>query len=607
MTYMRVLRLAVLSFLFFGVAGCSSDGGGGKSAGQPMPVAWTVEADSVGDAIMITPSTALNGSSTYALVATNGIVDTGGRSYRASKDLARAMGVFLGVIADAPPEMFYSDDLESPDNPYPDARLVRDDGIGVPDRYVLRGVPVTEQTATARSILRTGANRLETLDGYSTTGPIRVALSAPVDISSVTPDTLMLFERRDGAADLPGLLRITDQMGVARDDIAIAFSFPTQSIEDDLVAVRRLLRKRIADIADPVELDDPDPADDLPIGIFAPGDPEFADFFATAADVSRVVAGLVSSPNFRGEDGIWVADRISGAVQAPEEELDFLLTIPSSGTPPYPVVMVQHGFGGSNQIVLDLAQELAERGLAAIGINAVVHGRRGNPLELLQARPFVARDIFRQSVADQMAVLRAIEAGIDIDNDGEPDLDSSRMSYIGISLGGILGATLVAVEETLQTAVLNVAGGRIAFLGEAEGLRDLVQGELAAEVGLDIEAPEFQVYLQRVLETGQHAMDSFDGLNYARRWFLEPFPGVAPHRVLLQEGIGDTLVDNENTEALAKAGGLVANAPVTDPAGVSGLWRFDPPGGHGILARQDVRDQAFRFLASNGTEIIDPS
>ena len=76
--------------------------------------------------------------------------------------------------------------------------------------------------------------------------------------------------------------------------------------------------------------------------------------------------------------------------------------------------------------------------------------------------------------------------------------------------------------------------------------------------------------------------------------------------MLLQEGIGDTLVDNENTEALAKAAGMIANTPMSDAAGVSGLWRFDPPGGHGILARDDVQHQAIVFLTSDGTEIIDP-
>ena len=45
----------------------------------------------------------------------------------------------------------------------------------------------------------------------------------------------------------------------------------------------------------------------------------------------------------------------------------------------------------------------------------------------------------------------------------------------------------------------------------------------------------------------------------------------------------------------------------SDPAGVSGHWIFDLPGGHGILARDDVRAQAFEFLESGGTEIVDPA
>jgi hypothetical protein len=315
----------------------------------------------------------------------------------------------------------------------------------------------------------------------------------------------------------------------------------------------------------------------------------------------------MSSPDFRGADGVWLRERISGEGPAPDVDLDFLLTLPAEGTPPFPVVMVQHGFGGSNQIVLDLGPALAREGLAAIGISAVAHGRRGSPIELLGATPFVARDIFRQSIADQMAMLRAIEAGIDVDVDGEPDLDARRMSYLGISLGGLIGATLVAVEDILPVAVLNVAGGRVAFLGQSVGLRDLVSGVLAAEAALDPDDPVFETYLQRTLESGQHALDTADGLNFASRWFLDPFPGHSPHRILLQEGIGDLLVDNESTEALASAGGLVANMSMTDAAGVSGLWRFDPPGGHGILARADVLAQAIRFLVSDGTEIIDPS
>lgn len=569
-------------------------------------LSFSVEEDPTGPAIRVFPATALRGGSVYGVLATTGITDPAGRALQ--RDSAFAARTGLPRPRGIGPVALYQSDPESAGNPYPDERLVRDDGtIRVPDRYVLRGVRDVPKLGAAREALRRGADRLETLRGFSTTAPLRIALSSDVALATVTSESLLLIERTDGSLDVEGLLRIGEALGVPRDDVALAFSFPTQPIEDDLTAVQSTLRERATRLSSPVSFRDPDPTDALVLGVFSAADPEYSDFLAEHPQVRIVAAGLVSSPDFRDEEGIWNPAWLSGDAAAPEEELDFLLTLPVSGEPPYPVVLLQHGFGGDNEIVLELGPPLAELGIASIGIHAVSHGTRGSPLDLLRARPFRARDIFRQSIADQMAVLRAIEVGIDVDGDGSADLDPSRMGYLGISLGGMLGATLVAVEEILPVAVLNVAGGRVAFLGQSIGLRDLVSGELAAEVGLEVDDPEFQTYLQRTLETGQHAMDPVDGLNFARRWFLDPFSEAAVHRVLLQEGIGDELVDNESTEALAEAGGLLANTATSNPNGVSGLWRFEPPGGHGILAREDVRRQAFRFLESDGTEIIDPS
>lgn len=584
---------------------CGSDDDSGLRA-IPEVTTWTAAADVDGDAIVLTPATALRGDSAYAVVVTTDLRDTDSRPFTCSVDFAAVRG---GSAPDAGrPMVGYSDDLDSDDNPYPDARLVDTDGkIHIPDRFALRGVRQNGRpdSMLAEEILRDGVRRLETLSGYSTTGPIRIALSAAADLATASDKSILLFERDDAAVDLAGLLRVTDEMGINRDDIALAFSFPTQTIESDLLAVQSLLRERAAGMTVAVDIVDHDPDDDLPLGVFDAGDPDFAATFAQSPALGRIVAGIVRSPDFRGPEEIWLPERISGQTQAPEQDLDFLLALPAAGSPPYPIVLLRHGFGGTNEIVLDLAQIFAAKGLATIGIDAVAHGRRGDPLDLLRARPFVARDIFRQTIADQMAVLRAVEVGIDIDEDGEPDLDPDRMSYLGISLGGILGATLVAVEDILPTAVLNVAGGRVSFLGQSEGLRDLVQGSLAAEVMLERDDLIFEAYIRRILETGQHAVDPVDGLNYARRWFVEPLPGRGPSRVLVQEGIGDRLVDNESTEALARAGGLVANTPMSDPAGVSGLWRFEPPGGHGIFAREDVQRQALEFLTSTGTEIID--
>jgi hypothetical protein len=601
----RWRECGLVFLLIVGLSACGDDDDSTAVVDAPELVEWTVSPDDVEGAFQITPATALRSAGVYGVIASSGIVDSRGRALEAAAEFAARKGG--APPSGGGPVALYSADPEAAGNPYPDARLVDPDGtIVVPESYALRGIADTAEFDTARALIRAGLGRLGTLRGFSTTAPMRIATSAPVDLDSVTADTLFLFERADGATDLEGLLAIGEALGVARADVALGFSFPTQPIEDDLVAVQALLRERAAGLDEAVDLVDRDPDDDLQVGVFGPQDSAYAEFFARSPEIDTVVVGLVSSPDFRGPDGVWLPELISGDVPAPAVGLDFVLTLPTSGAPPYPVVLLQHGFGGSNQIVFDLGPVFAREGLAVIGISALVHGRRGNPLDLLAASPFVAREIFRQSIADQMAVLRAIETGIDVDGDGGADLDAQRMSYLGISLGGMLGATLVAVEEILPVAVLNVAGGRVAFLGRSEGLIDLVGGALAAEAGLDPDSAGFATYLQRLLETGQHAMDTVDGLNFAQRWFLDPFPGAAPHRILLQEGIGDTLVTNESTEALATAGGLVADTPMSDADGVSGLWRFDPPGGHGIFAREDVRSQAIRFLTSDGTEIIDP-
>ena len=58
-----------------------------------------------------------------------------------------------------------------------------------------------------------------------------------------------------------------------------------------------------------------------------------------------------------------------------------------------------------------------------------------------------------------MQLVRVIEVGVDVDADGRPDLDPSRIYYFGQSLGGMLGTILLAVEPHVRAGVINVAGG----------------------------------------------------------------------------------------------------------------------------------------------------
>ncbi len=91
-----------------------------------------------------------------------------------------------------------------------------------------------------------------------------------------------------------------------------------------------------------------------------------------------------------------------------------------------------------------------------IGLSEGVGTRPGTPLQ-----PLGTRDGLKQTVADLMQLVRAIRRGIDVDGDGQGDLDRERIYYVGQSFGGIYGTLLMAVEPRVRAGVLNVPGGPI--------------------------------------------------------------------------------------------------------------------------------------------------
>lgn len=553
----------------------------------------------------IQPEIPLVGGRVYGLIVTRGVRGLDGRPLGADADFHARLG---GAAPDTGgPLALYREDVEDPANPFPDARLVRPGAIRLPDRVVLAGLdPADPALDAARARLRAIADDLERLVGFSTTAPLRMALSAPVDLATMTPEHVLLFERTDGALDLDGLVSEARRHGVDRADIALALSFPTQSIERDLGAARDRLLERAAAGALGLDFVDPDPGDDLEIGVFGPGDAPYADYLAGHPQVAAVAVGLLGSPDFRGADGTFDPAKLAGAVAADPAALDVVVTVPAGIPPPWPVVIAQHGFLGSNAFALDVGALLAPHGFATVGISALAHGRRGFALTLLTASPLQAREIFAQTVADQMALLRAIEHGVDVDGDGAADFDPAGVGYLGVSFGGLLGGTLVGVEREIGASVLNVTGGRVAFLGQAPGVRAIVEGLLAGAVGLAPGTPRFEAYLARLLELGELGQNPADPLNWARRYRKRPLGGAPPRRILLQEGEGDDLVINAFSEELAAVAGFATNTSAQDPEGVSGHWIFPPPGGHGIFALDAVRAQAARFLASRGTVLEAP-
>jgi len=71
------------------------------------------------------------------------------------------------------------------------------------------------------------------------------------------------------------------------------------------------------------------------------------------------------------------------------------------------------------------------------------------------------RDGLRQTVVDLMQLVRELQAGIDVDGDGHPDLSTSRYLLRRPVVGGIYGTQLLGLEPDIRAGVPNVPGGPI--------------------------------------------------------------------------------------------------------------------------------------------------
>lgn len=143
-----------------------------------------------------------------------------------------------------------------------------------------------------------------------------------------------------------------------------------------------------------------------------------------------------------------------------------LLLLPADGAGPWPLVLLQHGAGGSKEAdYLDAARlPWVRRGLAVASIDLPLHGERASAklTEILLAglaHPPAQRsaevqtlwsDFVRQSLHDLGRALDALAP--------HPELDIDRVAYAGFSLGAILGALFAPQEPRLRGAALALGG-----------------------------------------------------------------------------------------------------------------------------------------------------
>lgn len=418
----------------------------------------------------------------------------------------------------------------------------------------------------------------------------------PVGRSAET-EALLEAEPADDYAALvqSGLAVLEQSVGIAARDVVVASAFTTASITETMQAIS--LRAREA----------PAPAMVEPWTVQQESDTD---------DRVRFRATF-ESPEYRDKGGDWTFQLGEDGAPIAQEVVPieaYLAFSDATVSGPRPVVIFQHGLGGDKDGNWGTSERLSDLGVAVFSIDSPEHGSRGGAEGVLQsvlaffgiddqtgefdiAR---ARDNFRQMASDQLELVRLIDSLGELDllpvgaPDGVPDLDVSRILYIGHSFGSVQGPTLFAMAPEVQLAVWNVGGDNVMQLLEDSDVFSLMVDSMKPPGTADGS-------LARFLSATQAIVDPGDPINYARFALKETFPGVAGgsvRSILLQEVVRDTIVPNSTSNALARATGLSLMNPVVPPLGMPVVE--SPSTGGGPNGSTAVMCQ---FATMNGGEV----
>ncbi len=279
------------------------------------------------------------------------------------------------------------------------------------------------------------------------------------------------------------------------------------------------------------------------------------------------------------------------------DEAPLVMTLPRAALdgPVFPVIY-QHGNPGSPTELLSSRNEgIDDAGLALLGFQDTLNRELAQDLQTQVLLIFAGLlgnqrlgDYWLQTGADQINFLRAIQGLSSLDvlheaadgspalgPDGQPEIDPSTILYKGISEGANNAQRFLPFAPEILAAEATVGGARL-----GETLIHQSADEILTQIGVFL-TQITPVELWVGLSLFQAAFDPQDGHTYLRYLYREPllpFAGssdVTPPSTIWTEGIGDSLVPNNATRAMAKELGIPHVRPVA--RALPTLEQVDPP------------------------------
>ncbi|MCA9539356.1 MAG: hypothetical protein KC620_10745, partial [Myxococcales bacterium] len=162
-----------------------------------------------------------------------------------------------------------------------------------------------------------------------------------------------------------------------------------------------------------------------------------------------------------------------------------------------------------------------------------------------------------------------LRAAPDIDGDGAPDVDVGHLFYYGVSLGGLLGPGLIALDGEIDMAILSVPGGHLTTFITDNSAVDAFRPVLINLIGGEEE-------FDRLLPVVQALIDPADPATFAPFVLGERLaPSAGPPNLLVAVAAYDDVVPPSTGRALARALGAVHVSPVVESVDL--LPVVDPP------------------------------
>jgi hypothetical protein len=290
------------------------------------------------------------------------------------------------------------------------------------------------------------------------------------------------------------------------------------------------------------------------------------------AGVYKRYLGTFKSPDFltNGEnpDSILRRDADGKPQAMGMRDAQLAAIIPQCATTasgPLPTIVFGHGLFGSAKGYLDdtFVQNLAETNCFVILAGDFI-GLTERQLELA---PLAVNDMNRGTqITEKLA--QALIDFISLENaargpmatspafmvNGHSVIDTTKIYYVGGSLGGIMGNAFMAYDPNITRGVLAVPGGIWSLLLERSAAWHALLG--AAQGAY--EDPE--VYQLNLAFLGM-GFEPYDPVTTAAHVLKDPLPGVPAKKILIWYTLGDCLVTNISTEVIARTMGIDVLAP----------------------------------------------